>query len=536
MLLIPLAVLGVLVFDLAHQSHAADDHLVDLGYSKYNGVARNGINTWWGIRYAAPPLRDLRFKAPQDPSHNDAIQQADTHGAVCHPSPSTSLNTGFNEDCLFLDVYAPAADNKLHPVFIWLQGGGLNGLADTRSDGTSLINAADKDMVVVTFNYRVGLYGFLASREVQANGDSNAGLLDQRKLLHWVQKYIHLFGGDPSRVTLGGASAGAGSVSLHLTAYGGRDDKLFHAVTAESPSYGVQYTIAEAQYQYDALVQRVDCDKAPDTLKCLRALPVKILAENNPNLPTPGGTGGTPVFMWSNVVDGTFTQGFSYDLYAQGKFVKVPAIFGSTTNEGTGAAPRSLENAGQMNSFLKNNFPKLTQAHLTKIDSLYPDPPNDLIFPGAGEYWRPASNAYGNMRYNCPSLFMSGSFPRIGGSNATWNYHWDVLRPGDATSGDGVGHVAEQSSVWGTPGPTEKPIAPTIQAYWASFIRTHNPNTLKLAGSPEWVEYMDGDPTRGAMQRMHFPNDVKKIGMETVAPGLREKCSFWLSVGSTIGQ
>ena len=129
-------------------------------------------------------------------------------------------------------------------------------------------------------------------------------------------------------MTIGGASAGGASVDLHLSAYGGRDDGLFHAAAAESQSFGPQFTVAEAQYQYDALVKRVGCNTTADTLKCLRGVDIRKLAESNPDIPTPGGAGGNPVYMWSNVIDGNFTTDYTYNLFAQGKFVKVPSIFG----------------------------------------------------------------------------------------------------------------------------------------------------------------------------------------------------------------
>jgi carboxylesterase type B len=111
-------------------------------------------------------------------------------------------------------------------------------------------------------------------------------------------------------------------------AYGGRDDGLFQAVAAESNSFGQQLNIEESQYQYDALIKRVKCDKEKDTLKCLRDVDVKTLAKNNQVVPTPNGSGGNPIFMYSNVVDGDFTQGYSYNQLAAGKFIKVPSIFG----------------------------------------------------------------------------------------------------------------------------------------------------------------------------------------------------------------
>lgn len=129
-------------------------------------------------------------------------------------------------------------------------------------------------------------------------------------------------------MTIGGASAGAASVDLHLSAYNGRDDGLFHAAVAESQSFGAQLTVSESQYQYDALVQRVGCNTTQDTLKCLRDLDVSVITENNINIPTPGGAGLPPLYMYSNVIDGSFTTDYTYRLYNEGKFVKVPVIFG----------------------------------------------------------------------------------------------------------------------------------------------------------------------------------------------------------------
>lgn len=181
--------------------------------------------------------------------------------------------------------------------------------------------------MVVTFNYRVSLYGFLTSQEIEADGDLNIGLKDQRKVFEWVQKYISYFGGDPGQVTIGGDSAGAASVDLHLTAYGGRDDGLFHAAAAESQSFGPQLNVSESQYQYDALVSRTGCDNTTDTLRCLRDLDVSVLQANNIPIAYPNGS-GTPLFMYSSVVDGDLVPETTYSLYAAGKFLKIPVIFG----------------------------------------------------------------------------------------------------------------------------------------------------------------------------------------------------------------
>ncbi|TVY86917.1 Lipase, partial [Lachnellula willkommii] len=397
------------------------------------------------------------------------------HGSVCLSSPSTSLDPALDEDCLFLDVYAPTNCSAPLPVFVWFPGGGFNSLSGPDTSASPLIAAGDFGFVVVTINYRVGPWGFLASREVQQNGDLNAGLLDQRQALHWVQEHIHHFGGDRNHVTIGGASAGAASVDLHLSAYGGREDGLFHAAAAESQSFGAQLTVAESQYQYDALVTRVGCANAPDTLHCLRSTDMRTLASNNPNIPTPGSAGGVPVFMWSNVIDGTFTPDYTYALFAAGKFVRVPVIFGDDTNEGTIFTPKNISSYPSMNSFLLNNFVRLTPAQLATIDALA---------------------TYDRARV--PS----------------WNYHWDYLTAAGNQSGLGVQHTAEFGSIWGE---ADHPLSAVIAGYWASFIRSKDPNTFKLDSAPTW------DTFGGAMRRVHFPGGGSPVAMESVPDDQRER-------------
>jgi carboxylesterase type B len=119
-------------------------------------------------------------------------------GKLCHGTPSTYLNPTKSEDCLFINVYSPTNRTALHPVYFFIQGGGFNDLANPYLTGDELIKAAGNDIVVVTSNYRVGPWGFLASKEIKEDGDLNVGLLDQRKALAWVQKYIHLVSSSPS--------------------------------------------------------------------------------------------------------------------------------------------------------------------------------------------------------------------------------------------------------------------------------------------------------------------------------------------------
>jgi carboxylesterase type B len=213
------------------------------------------------------------------------------------------------------------------PVFFFIQGGGFNSDSNPNLNGSGLIKAADMDMVIVNFNYRVGPWGFLASEEVQTDGSINNGLKDQIKALEWVQKYISQFGGDPNHVVVGGDSAGAASVTLLLTAYGGRDDHLFIGTAAESQSFATQLTVSESQFMYDNLVIRTECVEE-DSLACLRNLSSEAIQTVNFNTPFPQSQ-DAPLYMYGPTIDGDLIQDYTYKLFSKGKFIRVPTIFGT---------------------------------------------------------------------------------------------------------------------------------------------------------------------------------------------------------------
>ncbi|KFY18744.1 hypothetical protein V491_04715 [Pseudogymnoascus sp. VKM F-3775] len=461
---------------------------------------------------------------------------ANSFGDVCISTTAPPNTPGYSEDCLFVDVYAPAnSKGKSLPVFIFIQGGGFNSNSNPNYSGSGLVIASGMNIIVVNFNYRVGPYGFLASDEIRKGGDFNIGLKDQRKVFEWVQRHIGKFGGDPKHVTLGGGSAGAASIDLHLTAYGGRNDNLFHATAAESPSFGVQFTVKESQYQYDALVERAGCKSASDTLACLRKLPEGDLQAVNFNIPTPGGTDDTPLFMYSNVVDGDITTDFTYKLFEEGKFINVPVIFGDDTNGGTIFAPMSADTPTAMNYFLRTQFPLLTAEHLSRIDELYPE---GKKFPGAGRYWQSASDAYGHMRYMCPSIYLNAAFAKK--SIPSWNYRYNVEDSVSQANGLGVSHTIEVNAIFGPEysrggAPASyytinKNAVPLMQGYWTSFIRTYDPNVFRMKGSPMWEQWGGGK----GMNRIRLETNTTE--MEVVDALTQTRCAFFSSIGAAIHQ
>ena len=386
----------------------------------------------------------------------------------------------------------------------------------------------------MTFNYRVGPYGFLTDCDAVT---SNNGLLDQRKALDWVQQHIAQFGGDPGHVVLGGDSAGAASISLQLTAYGGRDMHLFHAAAAESVSFATVLTVEESQYQYDNFAIRLGC-AGNDSLSCLRSLSANEIQAENFNIPYPGAA-SAPLYMWNPVVDGDLIRDLTYNSFANGDFIKVPVIFGDDENGGTIFTPRSTSTLAQSDQFLKNQFPFLTLEQLGTINSLYPNP--NQTCPNVGCYWRQVSNAYGEMRYMCPGLYISSAFTKYGLS-ASYAYRWNVEDPTQVAEGYGVPHTVELNAIFGPentgggaplsyyPNGTNAQAVPVVQGYWTSFIRSFDPNKYRYPSTAVWQPW-----THESQGRLLFGTGGTTI-METVDEGLQERCTYLWSIGPYLKQ
>jgi acetylcholinesterase len=210
---------------------------------------------------------------------------------------------------------------------------GYVSLTNANWNGAEVVEKSGGNTVMVNFNYRVGLWGFLASENIRKDGDLNAGLLDQRMLLKWVKTHIAQFGGDPDHVVIHGASAGAGSVALHMVAYGGRDDGLFAGGIAESIFFPAQPPVAELEYQFQRVAEQTGCDGARDQMQCLRETDAARLQAVNRAQPFPGrDEPPLPLFYWTPCVDGEFLDDIPYRLFQEGKFVNVPVLFGTTTD------------------------------------------------------------------------------------------------------------------------------------------------------------------------------------------------------------
>lgn len=410
---------------------------------------------------------------------------------------------------------------------MFIQGGGYADNTNANYNGSKVVEASGHEIVFVNFNYRVGVLGFLASEELRKNGDLNSGLLDQRKVLNWVQNSIREFGGNPDHVVIHGDSAGAGSVAHHMTAYGGKPSNLFVGAVAESTFWPTQRTVAEMEFQYVQFVKDTGCDTgSTDALSCLRSLDITAIQEYNKKKPFPGGS-DSPVPLWYflPVVDGTLVPDRLHSLFEQDKFYHVPLIVTDDTNEGTpfGYNASSPEEVAQ---FIKNNYPGLDDDQLGEIKEAYPKIDQLLKHK---PYFPSASRAYGESTFICPGNVMAAMMSKYSSPDHVWNYRFNVRDPTEASNGMGVPHVFELPSIFGlgnTNGPeysfatVNANIIPVTMNYYLSFIKKLNPNDLRHPRAPVWEPWGPGTGQRLKLQ-------TNSSEMEAVPKAQLDRCSMW---------
>ncbi|KAM7424753.1 hypothetical protein PAMA_000893 [Pampus argenteus] len=311
---------------------------------EYRGRHRDGAYSFKGMPYAAPPVGELRWAPPAEPVCRDGVTDASRFRSVCpqvQPLSSTGKVTG-QENCLFINVWTPTlqANAKL-PVMVWIHGGYLH-MFSGGEPGYSPTEqlAADTEMVYVSFNYRLNAFGFMALEILREgsprNTSGNYGFLDQIAALKWVQRNIHVFGGDPGKVTIFGQSSGGTSVWTLMMSPLAKD--LFHAAVDMSGSYIYNATLEKAESDNLVFLQKTGCRD----LSCLRRLPVKQIlqaipwqqypswaADDMSDLPTRGHFIG-PVA----VVDGYVLEAPPFEVWEKkGAYNDVPFLVGTTEQE-----------------------------------------------------------------------------------------------------------------------------------------------------------------------------------------------------------
>ncbi|KAH9175632.1 Alpha/Beta hydrolase protein [Lactarius sanguifluus] len=372
--------------------------IVTLDKGKFSGTTAGGINKFLGIPFAKPPVGDLRFRLPKAfgpyvgkynatafglscPQQEAALavpdglpQETLDFLSIIHGSPILD-----GEDCLTLNVVVPShvkRGSKL-PVIVWIYGGGFELGSSTIYDGGVIVNrsiALREPVIYVSMNYRVSAFGFLAGQEVKDAKVGNLGLWDQRLALRWVQKYIHAFGGDPSKVTIWGESAGSISVSLQMLANGGNNEGLFRAAFMQSGAPMSIGDITHGQQYYDFLVERTGCTSSSDTLACLRAAPYEELKAAMDSTPSVNSY-QSAALVWQPRADGIFLADNPLELTRQGKVVEVPFVIGDCDDEGTlfSLCQTNVTTEAELRTYLSEFFfPNATNSQMDRLLTLYP--------------------------------------------------------------------------------------------------------------------------------------------------------------------
>ncbi|KAF7289183.1 Aldolase-II domain-containing protein [Mycena indigotica] len=517
------AQLALLLLPFSLSSSASDlakTNIVDLGYARYLGnLSFPNTVAFLGLPYAEPPLDNLRFRAPLP--LNTARLAIEAKGRVIdatqYPDFCVQGSTGGkcgdaggagSEDCLKVNIYAPAgakAGDNL-PVLVYIHGGGYFFGNPANWPFDHWIHQSP-NVVIVSVYYRLDAFGFLSHPEFSADpalGDHNAGFQDQVLALKWVQKHISKFGGDATKVTINGESAGGSSVELHMVANSDKGKNLFRGVIAQSVYRTPLARPEQRVAQFNLFASQAGCGPGSTTeqMKCLRQASVSALARAQDA--TAGSSTLTGYKLFQPVLDGKTFSDFPTNTFGAGRgFSDVPIIVGATTNE-------TLSGGSSIPDALKSFFPSMSNDDANKLVAAYP------VSQFADSTALQFQAATGESELKCARHVIASAVSQRGKAKV-WTYRYNQPNP---TSGSpAVSHAAENwmmflgvnTGVNGTrqftpQTPIETAFASELIAYWLSFVRALDPNTHKLARSPFWKPFSVSDKERMILQEGPEPN------------------------------
>ena len=448
------------------------------------------VRTFKGIPFAAPPVGPLRWKAPQAPAPWIGVRKASEYGARCMQGPIYSdmifHDTGPSEDCLYLNLWMPAAPTEARlPVMVWIFGGGFQAgsTSEPRQDAGNL---SKKGVLVVSLNYRLGVFGFFShpelTRESGHNASGNYGLMDQVAALQWVRANIATFGGDPDNVTIFGESAGSFSVSALMASPLSKG--LFRRAIGESGAFFSAETLP--------LEPRAATEKAgaafarsalgTDSLQELRAKPADVVLQAALREKQP---------RFEPNVDGDFLPEDVAAIFAKGQQAPVPLLAGWNLDEGSSRTifGRDAPTVANFQAKAQSLFGADADAFL-KVYAAATD----------AEAKRAAQDLAGD-RFIAYATWKWMEMHQKTGKAPIYRYEFDQTLPLPAGSPEGAEatapHAAEIEFVFQVLSsrrlawrPEDRKVSDLMGSYWTNFARTGDPNG---AGLPLWPVYSEKD-------------------------------------------
>lgn len=454
---------------------STDPAVATIDAGDLRGVVRDGVISFKGVPYAAPPVGALRWRPPVAPAKWQGVRDAFAYGPICMqktPNPDNGIGQyPASEDCLSLNVFTQGVDrNAKRPVMVWIHGGGfVNGSGSAELyDGTQF---AGHGVVLVSINYRLGRFGSFAhpllTKEAAGGPVANYGMLDMVASLEWVKRNIAAFGGNPGNVTIFGESAGGMAVQKLMTMPGARG--LFHKAAVQSGAgrENVQFLdkpnprgLPSAESDGEAFVKSLNVTAA--TAADLRAISADtILNKGDPSTFSGGGP----------IIDGKIIPLSVAETFKAGKEAQVPYLVGYNSAEFP-SKPEDVD--GSLSRTLGAKA-----ADLPNVTKTYPDTATM------------AAQIVGDIIFGEPARYLAGLHADHG--QPTWLYRFDVISPSVAGRWKGTAHAQERQYVFDTlhtsPFPTDendKVQAKYAIAYWSAFAKSSDPNG---AGRPAWPRY-----------------------------------------------
>ncbi|MFI0374008.1 carboxylesterase/lipase family protein [Actinomadura sp. 1N219] len=479
------------------------------------GTVSNGVASWLGIRYAAPPVGDLRWAPPAPAPAWTSTFPATERGTNCPQADGLGAGST-NEDCLNLNVRAPEnAGSKRLPVMVQIHGGGFR--FGTPADGSHLVRSGD--VISVELHYRLGIFGFMSHKELGQNS-GNYAFQDQQAALRWVQKNITKFGGDPGNVTIFGASAGGSSVCANAVSPTAKG--LFHKGIAQSGEYNSLLgttntswqpqdckselpTADEAHRINERFAAAVGCGDAADTAACLRQVPVKTLLDKSGNGMGPDQGTIAPV------VDGkTLTMSMGKAL-ATGRINDVTLMHGVDRDETQLASANSPADYQRM---VREQYGRYAPQVFARYPlDRFPDPSAFIAY----------RTIVADSNSVCPSLLNHRRMSRYINVYAYQSDNADAPPASflDQTKPNGAFHVLLNQFLSPRAGaqltPNQQAFGAQITAQWTGFARTGSP-TVK--GAPLWPRFTRHNPDVMSLAPAGDSELTREIARQ-------HHCDFW---------